>query len=135
MPMRSFLIALVLLGSASMAGVVVAQTAEADAAISGAVDSAPTTQRADRTAPRPEAPSVDKVDVERESLARIAHELAALKAQVRDAARGAPTMVRVQFRYDWLESDLALMERGIQDHLDAPRQPRAVVPLKGDYRR
>ena len=77
----------------------------------------------------------DKVDFERESLARIAHELVALKAQVEDAARAAPTMARVQFRYDWLTTDLDLIERAIREHLDAPRQPRAIVPLKGDYRR
>jgi RAQPRD family integrative conjugative element protein len=98
---------------------------------------APQAHGAARATPRPATPimMMDKVDVERESLARIAHEIEALKAQVRDAARGAPTMARVQFRYDWLESDLELMQRGIQDHLDAPRQPRAVTPLKGDYRR
>ena len=81
------------------------------------------------------ADKVDKVDFERESLARIAHELVALKAQVEDAARAAPTMARVQFRYDWLTTDLDLIERAIREHLDAPRQPRAIVPLKGDYRR
>lgn len=85
-------------------------------------------------APRNEPPTVDKVGVEREALARIAHELVALRAQVRDASRSAPTMARVQFRYDWLESDLELIERAIRDHMDAPRQPRAIPPLKGDYR-
>ncbi len=91
----------------------------------------PTEKATDRATEK----SADKVDFERESLARIAHELVALKAQVDDAARAAPTMARVQFRYDWLTTDLDLIERAIREHLDAPRQPRAIVPLKGDYRR
>jgi RAQPRD family integrative conjugative element protein len=81
------------------------------------------------------ARAVDRVDLERETLARLAGELLLLQAEVHDAARSAPTMARVQFRYDWLESDLELIERGIRDHLDAPRQPRTVMPLRGDYRR
>ena len=76
----------------------------------------------------------DPVDAEREALANIAHELVLLKQQVQDASRSAPTMARVQFRYDWLQSDLDLIERAIREHLDAPRQPRAIPPLKGDYR-
>jgi RAQPRD family integrative conjugative element protein len=76
----------------------------------------------------------DQVDAEREALANIAHELVLLKGQVQDASRSAPTMARVQFRYDWLESDLDLIERAIREHLDAPRQPRAIPALKGDYR-
>ena len=103
---------------------------------STAVLAATPTETAEAPPARPavEATAVDKVDAEREALARIAHELLALQEQVRDAARGAPTMARVQFRYDWLDSDLELIARGIRDHLDAPRQPRAIVPLKGDYR-
>lgn len=84
--------------------------------------------------PRP-APVVDRVDAEREALARIANELEAIEAMAREAAQSAPSMARVQFRYDWLIADLRLMERGIREHLDAPRQPRPVAPLKGDYRR
>ena len=49
--------------------------------------------------------------------------------------RQGNTMARVQFRYDWLDQDLELMRRAVADHLDAPRQPRPVPPLKGDYRR
>lgn len=74
-------------------------------------------------------------DGEREALARIAHELQRLQVQVAEAARGADTSARVRFRYDWLEKDLELMQRGVTDHLDAPRQPRPVPPLIGDYRR
>jgi RAQPRD family integrative conjugative element protein len=41
---------------------------------------------------------------------------------------------RVRFRFDWLGRDLALVRRGIEDHADAPRQPRPVPALRGDYR-
>lgn len=74
-------------------------------------------------------------DSERESLARIAQELQRLQSQVAQAATTADTSARVKFRYDWLEKDLELVLRGVTDHLDAPRQPRPVPPLTGDYRR
>lgn len=74
-------------------------------------------------------------DSERESLARIAQELRRLQVQVAQAARTADTSARVKFRYDWLEKDLELVLRGVTDHLDAPRQPRPMPPLAGDYRR
>lgn len=74
-------------------------------------------------------------DSEREALARIAQELQRLQGQVAQAATTADTSARVKFRYDWLEKDLELMLRGVTDHLDAPRQPRPVPPLAGDYRR
>jgi RAQPRD family integrative conjugative element protein len=74
-------------------------------------------------------------DSERESLARIAQELQRLQDQVAQAAKAADTSARVKFRYDWLEKDLELVLRGVTDHLDAPRQPRPVPPLAGDYRR
>ncbi|HSV46447.1 MAG TPA: RAQPRD family integrative conjugative element protein, partial [Ramlibacter sp.] len=51
------------------------------------------------------------------------------------AAKNADTTARVKFRYDWLGKDLDLVLRGVTDHLDAPRQPRPVPPLVGDYRR
>jgi RAQPRD family integrative conjugative element protein len=74
-------------------------------------------------------------DSEREALARIAQELQRLQVQVSQAARTADTSARVKFRYDWLEKDLEFVLRGVTDHLDAPRQPRPVPPLAGDYRR
>jgi RAQPRD family integrative conjugative element protein len=73
-------------------------------------------------------------DSEREQLARIASELQHLQARVAEASRSAPTAPRVKFRYDWLQRDLTLMRQGIEEHLDAPRQPRVVPPLRGDYR-
>ena len=74
-------------------------------------------------------------DSEREALARIAHELQRLQAEVQQAAKTADSTARVKFRYDWLAKDLELVQRGVTDHLDAPRQPRPVPPLAGDYRR
>jgi RAQPRD family integrative conjugative element protein len=74
-------------------------------------------------------------DSEREALARIAHELQRLQAEVAQAAKTADSTARVTFRYDWLAKDLELVQRGVTDHLDAPRQPRPVPPLTGDYRR
>jgi len=73
-------------------------------------------------------------DAEREQLARIEFELERLQAMVSDAGKRAPTGQRVKFRYDWLQRDLALVRQGIEEHLDAPRQPRPVPPLRGDYR-
>ncbi len=73
-------------------------------------------------------------DVERESLARIANEIAHFKGLVAAAASKQPTGQRVRFRYDWLQRDLQLIEDGIAQHIDAPRQPRPVPPLRGDYR-
>ncbi|MEJ6666557.1 MAG: RAQPRD family integrative conjugative element protein, partial [Alcaligenes aquatilis] len=50
------------------------------------------------------------------------------------ASRDAPPSQRVNFRYEWLINDLDVMRRGIQQHLNAPMQPRPVEPLRGDYR-
>ncbi len=73
-------------------------------------------------------------DSEREQLARLSIELQHLQARVAEASKNAPSSARVKFRYDWLQRDLDLVRRGVDDHLDAPRQPRAVPPLRGDYR-
>ena len=53
---------------------------------------------------------------------------------VAKAAQDAPTGQRVKFRYDWLERDLQMLREGIERHADAPRQPRPVPALRGDYR-
>ncbi len=71
---------------------------------------------------------------EREQLARIASEIQRVQAMVADAAQGAPTGQRVKFRYDWLERDLEMLRAGVVQHVDTPRQPRPVPPLRGDYR-
>ena len=73
-------------------------------------------------------------DSEREHLARIVNELQRVEEMTRAAASDAPSGQRVRFRYDWLVRDLQLMREGIEQHVDAPRQPRPVAPLKGDYR-
>ena len=74
-------------------------------------------------------------DAERDRLARIAYELERLQEQVNEAGREATTAARVKFRYDVLARDLDMVRQGIDNHLDSPRQPRPVPPLKGDYRR
>ncbi len=73
-------------------------------------------------------------DSEREQLARISHELVQLQAMVADAGRRVPATQRVRFRYEWLQRDLEMVRQGIDEHIDAPRQPRPVPPLRGDYR-
>ena len=73
-------------------------------------------------------------DTERENLARISSELERVQAMVKDAADRAPSGQRVKFRYDWLMQDLQMLREGVADHVDAPRQPRPVPPLRGDYR-
>ena len=80
-------------------------------------------------------PARADADAEREALARIAFDLQRVQAQVREASREAPAGARVRFEYPSLERDLELVRRGIEDHLDAPRQPRPIPPLSGDYRR
>lgn len=80
-------------------------------------------------------PAFADEDAERENLARLEHEIAILADEVRAAKADAPTLARVRFQYDDLARDLELIRLGITDHLNAPRQPRPVEPLKGDYRR
>lgn len=73
---------------------------------------------------------------ERESLARIVHELHAMAPLIQKAESQTQEDARVRFRYDWLRQDLKRIREGIQDHIDAPRaEPRAFPPLHGDYRR
>ena len=73
---------------------------------------------------------------EREALARLAHEIEALEPLIREAEAQAPSQARIRFRYDWLRLDLQRVAAGIEEHLAAPRaEPRAIEPLRGDYRR
>lgn len=75
-------------------------------------------------------------DAERESLARIIHELAVLEPLLMEAEAAADPDARIRFRYDWLKKDLEIVRQGIQEHIDAPRaEPRVAAPLRGDYRR
>ena len=75
-------------------------------------------------------------EAERESLARIIHELEVLEPLLAEAEAAADPDARIRFRYDWLKKDLERIRQGIQEHIDAPRgEPRAVAPLRGDYRR
>ena len=75
-------------------------------------------------------------DPERELLARLGYELAALTTLIDDAEAAANPDARVRFRYDWLREDIRRVRTGIQEHVDAPRaEPRTVAPLRGDYRR
>ena len=74
-------------------------------------------------------------EAERESLARIIHELEVLEPLLAEAEAAADPDARIRFRYDWLKKDLERIRQGIQEHIDAPRtEPRAVEPLRGDYR-
>lgn len=74
-------------------------------------------------------------DAERENLARISNEIERVQLMVKDAASAAPTGQRVKFRYEWLMRDLQMLRDGIEQHVDAPRQPRPAPALRGDYRR
>ena len=74
-------------------------------------------------------------DGERAALARIIHELDALKPLMIEAQSQANPDARIQFQYDWLVLDIHRIQSGIKEHLTAPRtQPRSFPPLKGDYR-
>ena len=75
-------------------------------------------------------------DAEREILALISHELAALGPLLNQAESQADPDARIRFRYDWRRQDLARIRLGIEEHINAPRaEPRTFPPLRGDYRR
>ncbi|MDZ7753221.1 MAG: RAQPRD family integrative conjugative element protein [Gammaproteobacteria bacterium] len=74
-------------------------------------------------------------DAEREALARLIYEIEALEPLVATAASQSSPDVRIRFRYDWLRQDFERIRRGVQEHIDAPRnEPRTFPPLRGDYR-
>ena len=80
--------------------------------------------------------AIADADGERETLARLAHEIETLAPLVTRAEAQADPDARIHFRYDWLRQDLERVRAGIQAHIDAPRaEPRQVEPLRGDYRR
>jgi RAQPRD family integrative conjugative element protein len=77
-------------------------------------------------------------DSERERLAVISHELLVLQQLVsqaqRDSSSSTSTSARVRFSYADLLRELGLIRAGVDQHLEDPRKPRAVPPLRGDYR-
>ena len=74
-------------------------------------------------------------DGERSALAKIIHELKALKPLITEAKAQSNPDSRIQFQYEWLALDILRMKSGIEEHISAPRtQPRSFPPLKGDYR-
>jgi RAQPRD family integrative conjugative element protein len=80
--------------------------------------------------------AVADADGERESLARITHELEEIEPLITEAAAQANQDARIRFQYDWLRQDLIKIQQGLQAHIDAPRsEPRTFPPLRGDYRR
>jgi len=75
-------------------------------------------------------------DGERETLARIIHELQAIQPLITEAASQANPDARIRLQYDWLRQDLDRIRLGIQEHIDTPRsEPRSFPSLRGDYRR
>ncbi|MGH8584738.1 MAG: RAQPRD family integrative conjugative element protein [Gammaproteobacteria bacterium] len=73
---------------------------------------------------------------EREQLARLAHEIEALQPLIAAAQVQADYPARIRFQYPWLRQDLAKVQQGILEHLNAPQgEPRRIPPLGGDYRR
>lgn len=81
-------------------------------------------------------PALADEDGERETLARLLHEMQLLQRLVDQAEAQAAPGATYRFRYDWLRQDLARVSLGINQHLlggqDAPRD---IQPLRGDYRR
>ena len=74
-------------------------------------------------------------DAEREALAKIIHELDAIKPLIIEARSQANPDNRIRFQYDWLNLDIERIKAGIREHLYAPQtHPRHFPPLKGDYR-
>jgi len=80
--------------------------------------------------------AVADAEGEREVLARISHELQAIRLLIDHAASQANPDARIRFQYDWLRQDLDQIRRAIQEHINTPRsEPRTFPPLRGDYRR
>ncbi len=74
-------------------------------------------------------------DAERTALAKIIHELDALKPLIVEAQSQANPDTRPATQYDWLLLDIHRVRSGVEELLLPPRtQPRSFPPLKGDYR-
>ncbi len=79
-------------------------------------------------------PAYADTDLENADLARIKQVLNSLKPLMNEAEREQNPTARAQFHYDWLRSDLANIQQGIDEKLkQAPIEPRTVMPIKGDY--
>jgi|GEM_PF-1190867 len=73
-------------------------------------------------------------DGERESLAKVLHELDGLDVLVTQAEGRSNTSSRIQFKYRSLRSDLAKLRFGIKEYLDVPTiEPRKYAPLSGEF--
>ena len=74
-------------------------------------------------------------DMERKYLSMLVNELDGLEYLIKKAELAVDRDERVQFQYQWLRRDLAVMKVGIENHIKAPRTaPRKVESLAGDYR-
>lgn len=71
---------------------------------------------------------------ERESLAKLMHELDALHLLIDEAEGRSDPNARVKMQYSLLRSDLAKFRFGVKEYLDSPTiEPRKYAPLSGDY--
>lgn len=83
---------------------------------------------------------------ERVYLLQLLHQINAMQPTLIAAQKAQSQTARVQFHYtvyvdaegkrhNGLSEDLQLIRTGIQEQLDhAPREPRAMEPISGDYR-
>lgn len=73
-------------------------------------------------------------ELENTSLARIRNILNSLTPLINEAELQQDKSMRVQFRYEWLRSDINQIKQGIDQKLNTPSvQPRVIQPIKGDY--
>ncbi|HEY9017600.1 RAQPRD family integrative conjugative element protein [Thiomicrospira sp.] len=78
----------------------------------------------------------DQSTAERKALLDILAHLQQLDGLIAVAKANQNPDQRIKFRYDWLQTDMYKITRGISDHLSSPdSQPRVVEPIDGDYRR
>ena len=75
-------------------------------------------------------------DMERKYLSMLVNEIDGLEHLIKKSQLAVDKDERVQFQYQWLRRDLAIMKVGIENHIKAPRTtPRTVKALAGDYRK
>ena len=73
-------------------------------------------------------------DAERESLKQLAHQINQLESLITKAESASDPSDRVRFRYDWLRSDVAEIQKGIEAFLaDTEFSPRSFRPLQAEY--